>query len=250
MAVRRTVSSAGSDFLWQQISRALADEIVGQAYPPGTKLDSEAVLSKRFGVSRVTMRQSLADLSARGLAHPRAGRGWFVGADDADDGTVYEPPGKLLSFTDMANSRGLVPDSIVISAEVVDAGLAEAAELNTAPGAPLFSLRRVRRLDGLAVAVDHSLIPRALLPDVETEDFSHSSLFESLRRRGIQPSHANYELRAIAADADMADLLEVEVGFPMLSTHQVMFDTTGRKVELGRIVYRGDRYLFRTVLQA
>ena len=238
-----------TEFLWQQISRALADEITGQAYPSGTKLDSEAALSKRFRVSRVTMRQALADLSSRGLAHPRAGRGWFVGVADVDAGTVYEPPGKLLSFTDMAISRGLSPDSVVLCAEVVAAGLAEAAELNTAPGAPLFSLRRIRRLDGLAVAVDHSLIPALLIPDVETEDFSHGSLFEALRRRGVQPSHANYELRAIAADDDMAELLGVEAGFPMLSTHQVMFDSTGRKVELGRIVYRGDRYLFRTVLQ-
>jgi GntR family transcriptional regulator len=249
MGATRIVSSVTPDFRWQQIARALADEITAQAYPPGTKLDSEAVLGKRFGVSRVTMRQALAELSSRALVHPRAGRGWFVGAPDVDAGTVYEPPGKLLSFTDMAISRGLVPDSVVLSVEVVAAGLSDAAELSVAPGAPLFSLRRIRRLDGLAVAVDHSLIPASLIPDVEGEDFSRGSLFEALRRRGIQPMHANYELRAIAADGDMAELLGVEAGFPMLATHQVMFDSTGRRVELGRIVYRGDRYLFRTVLQ-
>ncbi|MDT0317922.1 GntR family transcriptional regulator [Streptomyces millisiae] len=45
---------------------------------PGEALPSEAGLSARYGVSRGTARQALADLASAGLVEPVHGKGWFV----------------------------------------------------------------------------------------------------------------------------------------------------------------------------
>jgi GntR family transcriptional regulator len=237
--------------LWKQVADVLAGEVGGADVQPGQRLASEAALCRRFGVSRVTMRQALADVAARGLVHPKAGRGWFTGAGPEQPGrAVYEPPGMLVSFSEMARSRGLRPDSLVLSCDVLPADIGEAAALGIAPGAPLISLRRVRRLDGLPVALEHSRVPLALLPDAESVDFAHESLFDHLRRHGARPAHSNYELRAIAADDSVAELLDVALGAPLLAASESLFDQNGRTIELGRITNRGDRYLFRAVLHS
>lgn len=156
----------------------------------------------------------------------------------------------MVSFTEMARSRGLTPDSVVISSSVRQADLDEANRLGVAPGAPLLSLRRIRRLDGLPVAVDHSRVPAALIPNYDSVDFAHGSLFEELRRNGVNPARADYEVQAEAAAADEARWLEVDPGFPLLSARELMLDDLGRRIELGHIRYRGDRYRFRALLRA
>jgi DNA-binding FadR family transcriptional regulator len=49
------------------IARTIGKEILAGIYAPGTNLPSEAVLMKRFGVSRTVLREVMKTLSAKGL---------------------------------------------------------------------------------------------------------------------------------------------------------------------------------------
>ncbi len=232
--------------LWEQVVRTLTEELRPAA--PGDRLASESAMCARFGVSRMTLRQALAELERYGVVHPQVGRGWFVGGSRAVP--VSEDPGALQSFTEMARRRGLRPDSSVLHLQRRPADWNEAGRLGIAPGAELLSLRRLRRLDDCAVAVDHSLVPSALLPDSTAEEFRDGSLYAALERHGVRPTRADYEVQAVAADGEQAGLLGVAVGAPLLAATQVCTDQHGRAVELGQITYRGDRYRFHAVLHA
>jgi GntR family transcriptional regulator len=245
-----TSAGRGSDsLLWQRVSGELQAEIAAGAPGPGERLPSEAALCRRFGVSRVTLRTALAQLEQRGVVHPQPGRGWFVGAV-RDERPVSEEPGVLQSFTEMAASRGLRAGAVVLHCVRRPADWDEAENLGIAPGAELLSLRRLRQLDGIPVALDHSLVPASLLPDVGAADFQDASLYAVLRRHGVRPYRSDYEVQAIAADDEHARLLGLQVGAPLLSAWQICVDDQGRRVERGHITYRGDRYRFRAVLQA
>ena len=65
------------------ISRQLASEIIAGKYPDGERLPSEAMLVKRFEVSRPTVSRALRELQDQGLIHRRKGSGSYVGADRA-----------------------------------------------------------------------------------------------------------------------------------------------------------------------
>lgn len=245
-----SIARVGSDsLLWQRVSGQLQAEIAAGAPGPGERLASEAALCRRFGVSRVTLRQALAQLEQLGAVHPEAGRGWFVGPVQGQR-PVSEEPGVLQSFTEMAESRGLQAGSVVLHCLRRPAEWDEAEELAVAPGAELLSLRRLRQLDGIPVAIDHSLVPASLLPDVDAATFQNASLYTALRRYGVRPFRADYEVEAIAADDEHARLLGLAAGAPLLSARQICVDDQGRRVESGHITYRGDRYRFRAVLQA
>ncbi|MFI0420996.1 GntR family transcriptional regulator [Spongiactinospora sp. 9N601] len=246
------VSSKSAGPRWEQIAAILADEL--RAAEAGSRLQSEAAQCRRFAVSRMTLRQALAELQSRGLVEARAGRGWFVaapGRTGAPDGApIAEPPGKLMSFSEMARSKGHVPDSEVLTQEIRPATFEEAEQLGLVPGADLFSLRRLRRLNGLPVAVDHSLVPGDLLPDALATDFSTASLHDAFRAAGAPPTSADLEIEAIVADTEDATLLDVEEGSPLLKVRQLFLDAERRPIERGVIQYRADRYRYRATVRA
>jgi len=232
--------------LYQQVQRAIAEHIAAGRLVPGQQLPSERRLCARFGISRVTARRALASLVDEGLIQASPGKGWFV-----SDGHLSEPPNALLSFTALARERGLEPSARVLRQEVRDASMDEAESLQVAPGAQVLELERVRLLDGLPVAVDRALLPLAQCPALADADFTQDSVYEILRSSSqIVPSSAECTLEAAPAGPVVAPLLDLDPSSPVLVSRQTTFDQRGRAVESSRLVYRGDRYRFRTTLTA
>ena len=63
-----------NDEVFQQMKQLLA----GGVWKPGERIPSEHELSDRFGVSRITIRQALQNLTSIGLIETRPGKGRFV----------------------------------------------------------------------------------------------------------------------------------------------------------------------------
>lgn len=228
--------------LYLFVAQALADQIASGALAPGTQLLSERDLCKQFGVSRVTVRRALAELRDRGQIESDTARGWFVQAPSLGE------PNALMSFTEMARSRGLSATSTVLRAEVRAASIDEAEDLRVAPGSELFDLERIRHLDSVAVAIEHTRLPLRMAPSLRTADLGAGSLYEALRLAGVIPAYAEYVLQAISASARQASLLELPAGAPLLMASAITHDRGGRPIEISRSVFRGDRYRFRTTL--
>lgn len=64
--------------LYEQILESLTTDIRNGKYPPGSKLPTEAQLSKQFFVSRITSKRALDELAANGLAVRHRRTGTFV----------------------------------------------------------------------------------------------------------------------------------------------------------------------------
>lgn len=66
--------------LYVQLKNILQRQILGGQLAPGSIIPSEFTLSRTCGVSRITVRQALADLESDGLIRREPGRGTFVTA--------------------------------------------------------------------------------------------------------------------------------------------------------------------------
>jgi DNA-binding GntR family transcriptional regulator len=162
---------------------------------------------------------------------------------------IGEPPNALMSFSEMAASRGLTPGARELDRHVRPATIDEADDLGLAPGAPLFELERLRSMDGVPILVDRTRIPLSLAPGLDREELLEGSLYRVLEQRyGIRPARAHFTVEAIAADERRAALLGLDPGGPLLRCQQQTEDETGRPIELCEMVYRGDRYRFRATL--
>ena len=238
--------------LYAQIADQLARDIRGRGLHAGDRLPSERVLCEDLGVSRVTLRAALRQLLDQGVVSAEAARGWFV-ADPPPVPVLPEVPrGAVRGFTDEAARRGQPTSARVLQSWLRPADLDEADAFGIVAGSVLFELRRVRFIDGLVIAVDHSRIPAAVHPGIESADFRSTSLYRLLRSGPdpVIPSTAEYAVEALPATPEEARFLDLDAGVALLVATQRTRDQRGRVFELGRTAYRGDRFRFRAWIGA
>lgn len=228
--------------LWVQAVNVIQGEIASGVLGAGTRLPPERELCLQLGISRVTLRKALTKLVGDGVLRPSHGRGWYV----AQAGGTKEWPNSLESFSETARRMGLTATSDVLRAEERPATLDEAERLLIAPGTPIFRLERVRLLGGMPIAVDSTEIALRAALDLGEVDFGHASLYEELARRDVVPARADATIEAQEADAELARLLDLEAGKPLLVMRQVAFDAAERPLFTSTISYAGDRYRLRT----
>jgi GntR family transcriptional regulator len=234
----------GSAVAVAEAYRKLSDLLRRSSFPPGSRLPGERELAARVGVSRSTLRKALDLLEDRGLLNRSPKRGWFV-----PPRVVGEPPSTLQSFSEMATQRGLAPGAKVLSARERPATFEEAARLRIAPTASVLELRRLRTLDGVPVCVDVSVLVLAKVPALASSDMTDRSLYAAIEELSeVRIERSSYTVRADACDQQLADLLQIRSGAPILIGEEVVYLTDGSPILAGVMSYRADAYRFQADL--
>ena len=208
---------------------------------PGERLLGERDLAERLGVSRMTLRQALADLEASGDLVRVAGRagGAFVAEPRVEVDLTH-----LTGLTDQLQRAGRRAGARVLSTRrrVPPADVADA--LGLTGRAQAFEVVRVRSANRLPVALETSWFPARLLPGLLDHPMS-GSLYAVLRTHyGHEPVSAVERLEPVLATAPLAERLDVAVGAPLLRVERVARDAEGTVVEFARDVFRCDRVDF------
>jgi GntR family transcriptional regulator len=214
------------------------------SFPPGSRLPGERELAVRLGVSRSTLRKTLDLLEDRGVLDRSPKRGWFV-----PPSVVGEPPSTLQSFSEMARERGLAPGATVLSARERPATFDEAGTLRIAPATPVLELSRLRTLDGVPVCVDVSVVVLTRVPLLAGADMTDRSLYETIEELSdVKIERSSYTLRADACGSELAELLHIEPGAPVLVGEELTYLTDGTPILSGTMSYRSDAYRFQADL--
>jgi GntR family transcriptional regulator len=244
--VAQPASTRGATFsaaptLIDRVYAELAARLADGRLRRGDRLPPERQLCRELDVSRVTLRRALAQLRDEGALQSVRGAGTFVTSP-----VLGEPQNNLLSFSRLSLSRGLRPSADLLNLDVRPATIEEGERCGIAPGTAVVSLERIRRLDDIPIAVSRSLIPLACAPTMLEVDWTTASLYDELSKSGNQPVRADYAIEAQGADHKTAALLKVGVGQPVLVVASTSYTSEGRAVEVGHMIYRGDRYRFRS----
>ena len=230
-----TVNRASPVPLYFQVAQQMEGAIDSGAIPSGTRLDNEAQIAERFGLSRPTVRQAMQHLSDRGLIVRRRGVGT----------TVVQPkvrrPLELTSLHDDLVRTGQRPSTTVLrlGEEPADADAAEA--LGVAEGDPVLAMVRVRSAGRRPIAVMTNHLPAGLL-QLSTTTLREEGLYARIRAAGITLSAATQVIGARLATAEEAGLLGEQDGAAVLTMERIAYDDGGAVVELGRHIYAASRY--------
>jgi len=224
--------------MYFQIQSQLLQMIQSGRLRAGDSLPSEEELSRICGVSRMTSRQALQALKSQGFASRHKGQGSFVCQPLVEKDITH-----LCGFTAEMQALGIIATSRVLEAGTTPAPADVASQFGIAVNAPIFRLLRLRLADNLPVAIEEIRLPHERFPGVEEIDFSHLSLYQTLRERyGIRVSRADEILEARSATRREAELLEVQPRASLLVISRTLWSTDGLPVETAHSVYRGDRY--------
>lgn len=239
-----TITGVSSTRPRSEAYQALLSAVERGYYLPGTRLPSERLLAEQLGVSRATLRTALLRLSEEGVLRSSAQRGWFAATQP-----LAEPPSTLQSFSEMARARGLRPTARVLSLEKRAATLQESQRLRVAPASEVLELRRLRGMDATPVCVDRTVLPLPFAAPLMELDLEDASLYDVLRDHcGVEVRRSSYILQAQPASDEVAELLCIAPGSPVLVGRETTYADDGHPVNLGLAQYRGDAYEFQADL--
>ncbi len=228
--------------LYVQLADLLRAQIHSNRLPPNAQLPSERELCRKYGVSRITVRQALDELTHEGLIYTCVGKGTYVAAPKLNE--ELQP---LSSFTEDMHRRGMIASSQVLEAAIIYADDYRAARLRVPWGTELVKLHRLRLADGLPIAVQLTYLPHHLCPDLLQYDLSSRSLFDILRTEyRLKLVRADTNIEAALARPEEARLLQLPNPAAVLISEQTTYLDTDAIIELTRSVFRGDRYRLHT----
>ncbi|MFM7335517.1 MAG: GntR family transcriptional regulator [Tabrizicola sp.] len=204
-------------------------------------LPSERRLSEDLGISRVTVRRALEELAREGRIRRSQG------AQTRVTERVQKALSKVTGFSEELRARGSLPGHRWISRQTVLPSPSEAMALGISAADPVVRLVRIRTADGLPLAIERATIPQSILPDGAMVE---ASLYAVLRQLGAEPVRGAQRIRAGIMAQIEAELLQAEVGAPLLIIERRCYLADGRPVEFTETRYNGAVYDFLTDLGA
>lgn len=239
-----TLNPASKLPLYQQLYELLEARIRSGEWKPGDMIPPETELISRYEVSRITVRKVLDMLVSEGLLVRQRGRGSFVAQAKLEHGTT-----RIVSFTDDMRQRGLTPGTRIIFMGLVPAPRPIAEALSVAEGEELARIDRLRLADGVPMCVEESFLIHRYLPGILQHDLAGNSLREIKQASyGIRWSRARQTIQAVPAAAEIARLLSIKTGAPLLYFERVTYSQDAVAVEYLKIYYRADRYIIHNEL--
>lgn len=233
----------GSGPLYLQLQRRIAEAIASGRLVPGDSLPAERDMATMTGLSRVTVRNAIQALVASGQLVQRRGSGTFV-AQKVE--RLEQALSLLTSFTEDMARRGRTVDSQWISRRIDAPAPEEVMALGLGGDERVARLERVRRSDGVPLAIERASIPASVLPEPEAVE---TSLYLALERLGSRPVRAVQRISAANLGPRDAGLLGVTPGVAGLKIERIGYLASGRVVEFTRSLYRGDAYDFAVELK-
>lgn len=233
--------SAGSSPLYVQIANLLADAIKSETIGEHKVIPSERMLASKLGVSRVTVRRALDDLSASGLVTRKQG------ARSAVTPRVEKTLSLLTGFSEELRARGAVPGQKWLLKEVTLPTPSESMALGISPQEKIARLVRIRLADNVPIAFEKAIVPQVFLAD---PDLVKESLYDALRMANCSPTRGIQRIRAGVMTVSEAKALASEPGAPLLIVERRCFLPDGRTVEFTETRYHGERYDFVADLQS
>ncbi|MDY6921949.1 MAG: GntR family transcriptional regulator [Pseudomonadota bacterium] len=225
--------------LYLQIKDTLKKQILEGQYVPFQKMPSESELMASFGVSRITVRQALRDLHREGLIFTTQGKGTFASKPKAMQDVQH-----LEGFEEAMTSKGYETSAQLISIREVNPTKEVQEKLNIHSRDGAVEVIRVRRLNREPISVDTSFFPMSVGRQLFSRDLGRD-IFPLLENElNISLGRADISLEARPADANIAKLLQMDPGAPIMWVQRLTHDVNDNPVDYEYLAFRGDSYKY------
>jgi GntR family transcriptional regulator len=223
---------------YYRIAEDLRERIRAGELRPGTRLDNQRALARRFSVTLMTLRQALEVLERENLIARRHGLGTFVAAPSIDYDIL-----QLRRFAGDLLAQGESVETRLLGSRFAAADRRAAAALGLARDARVFVLERLRLVDARPMSLQRSFLPAAVGEEIARADLAATPLGEALEfKLGITVARARETVSAVRLGRREARELGCPAGAAAFESERVSFDPAGHAVVFDRVHIPGDRF--------
>jgi GntR family transcriptional regulator/GntR family frlABCD operon transcriptional regulator len=203
---------------YRKLYEILRKHIAEGVYSEGDLLPSENELCQLYGMTRPTVRQSLAILAADGYIRKHQGKGSIV----------HRLP-REIGILSVSGTTSAVGDRKLRTRIIVRPALKPWNENFMFPLSGLekesgcIYMERLRLLEGTPIFYDISFIPNINLPRITSRQFENRSLFKILRDHyHVEIKGGEQRIKAIPASGKISRFLSIKTGEPVLHLERKM----------------------------
>ncbi|HGN0869455.1 TPA: phosphonate utilization transcriptional regulator PhnR [Providencia alcalifaciens] len=217
------------------IKAQLQARIQSGALKSGDKLPSERELCAIFNTTRVTIRESLAQLESSGAIYRSERRGWFVTPE-----RLWLDPTQNTNFHKLCLEQGRQPKTKLLEGKVVTVPVDAMAPLQLQPFEQIYLLTRLRYADDRPVCYSENHCLPARVPELLSHDLNGSltEVYEQQYDLIYTSMHLSFYPTAMPPQA--ASALGVAVGRPALLLQRLNYDQHGRILDYDVEYWRHD----------
>ena len=231
--------------LYARLRDSLRADILEARLKANDKLPSESELAAGHGVSRITVRQALADLQREGLIIRLQGKGAFVSRPRAT-----QTLDRLQGLREALSGQGQAVHSKRLSMKKVAANAEVARQMLLSSGSDVYQLMTLRYLEREPLSVNTSYFAPALGERIARLDLSGRDLIEVLEHElGQKVVQAHLDISAVAMPSREGRLLKVAAGEPALKVHRVLCAEAERPLQTETALYRADVFSYQMSLR-
>lgn len=196
--------------------------------PHNSRLPSEPMLAKKFGVSRATLREAMRMFETQGLIRRRQGSGTFVVGNPVVIDSGLEVLESMLTLA-RRTGQNVGPGPVKIIEMKCDEEIA--TQLECPVGEPLIRISRTMSADSRPVAYLVDVLPSSVLTQEEIEKKFDGSVLDYLLSRGDSLTLSYTRVTAENADSKIAKKLEIQRGDVVLKFVARLFTLSGKVVD-------------------
>lgn len=217
--------------LYKQIKQLLLERMDRGEWKPAELIPSEQDLAARFQVSQGTVRKAIDELAAENLLIRRQGKGTFVAS--------HNEPRAQFRFLRLAPDAGGMetPHSRFLDCRRLRPPPHIAVLLDLRAADTAVFVQRLLLVAARPLVLDEIWLQSAPFKGLTAERLAqyHGPLYGLFEAEfGIRMIRADERIRAVAAEASAAAMLDVPVDSPLLQVERVSFTYGERPVEVRR----------------
>jgi GntR family transcriptional regulator len=235
--------------LYQKLRDILRKQVEEGRFLPGQAIPSERNLCQQYQISRITVRQAIAEMINEGILYRQQGKGTFVAPRKVNQGLS-----RIVTFRRTVMDIGMKPSTRILFHGLLPASLEVANILKLPDADQVLKMVLLGQGDDHPLVVYESYFPPLVgkkmlkeATDKEKQGVPFSSYDLYGRNTGLYPARVSQTLEAVVADNQQAQMFKVPKATALLRVTSIFTTRDHSPLELRRALYRGEYYKFNVV---
>jgi GntR family transcriptional regulator len=232
--------------LYRQLVDVLRRQIEAGEIKPDQPIPSERTLCETYAISRITVRQSIAELINEGLLYKRHGKGTYVSPKKVNQGLV-----RIVNFARTVLELGMKPSTKLLGNDILPADIQIAKILDIPVTSQILKLSLLGMGNDDPLVLYESYFPLPLgqkmakeAHTLEREKLPFSTYDLYARIGHLVPKSVLQTFEATTSDERLASVMKITQGSAVFMITSIFQARKQRPLEFRIALYRGDRYKF------